>query len=71
MHLHALGLPIVGDQFYPVARRGPDDPEDYTQPLQLLAQSLAFDDPVTGERRQFQSRLRLDANALLTVGTPA
>ena len=71
VHLHALGLPIVGDQFYPVARRGPDDPEDYAQPLQLLAQSLAFDDPVTGERRQFQSRLRLDANALLTVGTPA
>ncbi|HAL37283.1 MAG TPA: pseudouridine synthase, partial [Polaromonas sp.] len=35
----------------------PDD--DYARPLQLLAQSIAFEDPVTGQSRQFESRLRL------------
>ena len=56
----ALGLPIEGDQFYPVVRRGPDEREDFQQPLQLLAQSLAFEDPVSGQVRTFESGLRLD-----------
>ncbi len=59
VHLNALGLPILGDQFYPVVRRGPDEPEDFAQPLQLLAQAVAFDDPITGEPRQFQSQRAL------------
>jgi len=33
-----------------------DPPEgDYSSPLQLLAQSLEFTDPLTGERRHFES----------------
>ncbi len=59
VHMHGLGLPIEGDQFYPVVRRGPDDTEDFGQPLQLLAKSIAFTDPVTGKSRQFQSQLKL------------
>lgn len=59
VHMAALGIPIVGDQFYPVTRRGPDEPEDYAEPLQLLARAISFDDPVTGQRRRFESGLHL------------
>ena len=60
VHMNALGLPIEGDQFYPVVRRGPDEREDFQSPLQLLAQSLAFKDPVNGKARAFESGLRLN-----------
>jgi tRNA pseudouridine32 synthase/23S rRNA pseudouridine746 synthase len=60
VHMHALGLPIEGDQFYPEVRRGPDEAEDFRGPLQLLAQWLAFADPVSGQAREFTSHLRLD-----------
>lgn len=60
VHMNALGLPIVGDQFYPCVRRGPDEPEDFSDPLRLLAQGIAFTDPVTGSRRQFESALKLE-----------
>ena len=56
VHMNALGLPLAGDQFYPRVRRGPDDAEDFADPLRLLAQSIAFTDPVTGEARRFESR---------------
>ena len=59
VHMNGLGLPIVGDQFYPVVRRGPDEAEDFAQPLQLLARAIAFTDPVTGQPRQFESAQRL------------
>ncbi len=55
VHMHGLGLPIEGDQFYPVVRRGPQDAEDFAQPLQLLARGIAFTDPVTGQARCFES----------------
>ena len=59
VHMAALGLPLSGDPFYPVV----NDPEpgDYSNPLQLLARSLAFDDPLTGQRREFVSRRSLAA----------
>ena len=60
VHMNALGLPLLGDQFYPVVQRGPHDPEDFSQPLHLLAQAIAFTDPLTGEARQFVTGLRLD-----------
>ena len=59
VHMHGLGLPIEGDQFYPVVRRGPDEAEDFAQPLQLLARAIAFTDPVTGQARQFASQRQL------------
>jgi tRNA pseudouridine32 synthase / 23S rRNA pseudouridine746 synthase len=59
VHMNALGLPIVGDQFYPRVLRGPDEAEDFAEPLRLLAQAIAFDDPVTGEARFFESRRSL------------
>jgi tRNA pseudouridine32 synthase / 23S rRNA pseudouridine746 synthase len=59
VHMAAMGLPLKGDQFYPQTRRGPDEAEDFSEPLQLLAQHLAFTDPVTGEARGFDSQLQL------------
>ncbi|OYT89050.1 MAG: pseudouridine synthase [Burkholderiales bacterium PBB6] len=57
VHMHALGLPLLGDGIYPVLK---DEPPvgvapDYSRPLQLLARSIRFDDPVTGEARSFNS----------------
>lgn len=60
VHMAALGLPLAGDQFYPRVRRGPGEPEDFADPLRLLARSIAFTDPVTGEARRFDSGLDLD-----------
>jgi tRNA pseudouridine32 synthase/23S rRNA pseudouridine746 synthase len=59
VHMNALGIPIEGDLFYPSVLRGPDAPEDFSQPLQLLAQSVRFTDPITGQARAWTSGLRL------------
>jgi tRNA pseudouridine32 synthase / 23S rRNA pseudouridine746 synthase len=50
--LAALGLPIVGDRVYPVLQ--PEGPDDFERPLQLVARSLAFRDPVDGQPRHFE-----------------
>ncbi|MGW4056251.1 pseudouridine synthase [Streptomyces sp. NPDC004779] len=57
VHMNALGLPILDDPLYPVVRE--DGPEDYRRPLRLLARTLEFTDPFTGEERRFGSRLSL------------
>lgn len=55
IHMNALGLPIEGDQFYPQVLRSAGAAEDFSQPLQLLARSMAFTDPITGKPRSFTS----------------
>ena len=57
LHMSSLGIPILGDNFYPTFHDVA--PDDYSTPLQLLARSLEFDDPFTGERRCFRSRRTL------------
>lgn len=57
VHMNALGIPIVNDGFYPVAL--PAGTDDFSAPLKLLARSLAFTDPLTGEPRFFQSERTL------------
>jgi tRNA pseudouridine32 synthase/23S rRNA pseudouridine746 synthase len=57
VHLAALGAPIINDSFYPVF--APDADDEFSRPLKLLARAIAFDDPVTGVRRQFESRRQL------------
>lgn len=57
VHMNALRLPILHDPVYPVVRE--DGPEDFSRPLQLLARTLEFTDPVSGVPRRFESRLRL------------
>jgi tRNA pseudouridine32 synthase/23S rRNA pseudouridine746 synthase len=63
VHMNALGIPIEGDLFYPTVLRGPNAPEDFSQPLQLLAQSVRFSDPITGQTREWASGLRLTLSA--------
>lgn len=59
VHMLTLGLPLEGDLFYPEVLRGPGAPEDFTRPLQLLAQRIAFTDPVTSAERVFESQRSL------------
>ncbi|HPU19415.1 MAG TPA: pseudouridine synthase [Alicycliphilus sp.] len=63
VHMAALGLPLCGDGFYPEVNDPPEG--DYSNPLQLLARTLSFTDPVTGQARDFASRLQLRALASL------
>ena len=46
-HLNLLGSPILGDVLYPQVL--PDAPDRPEYPLQLLAYSLHFEHPITGE----------------------
>jgi tRNA pseudouridine32 synthase/23S rRNA pseudouridine746 synthase len=57
VHMAALGLPILGDGLYPTLT--PEGQIDHAHPLQLLAKSIAFTDPVTGQPRQFESQRTL------------
>jgi tRNA pseudouridine32 synthase/23S rRNA pseudouridine746 synthase len=53
VHMAALGLPIVGDGLYPELT--PEDTVDHAHPLQLLARSIEFMDPLTQASRHFES----------------
>lgn len=57
LHMLGLGCPILNDLLYPVVQ--PVGAEDYERPLQLLARSLSFTDPISGAHLHFESRLRL------------
>jgi tRNA pseudouridine32 synthase / 23S rRNA pseudouridine746 synthase len=54
LHMSGLGVPILGDDFYPALRARPLD--DFRRPLQLLADTLEFTDPVDGTARRFRTR---------------
>ena len=58
-HMNTLGIPIIGDNYFPQIRELADG--DFTAPLQLLARSLEFTDPTSGVIRRFQSGRRLQA----------
>ena len=60
-HLNLLGSPILGDVLYP--RVLPDAPDRPEYPLQLLAYSLHFEHPITGERVDLYSGRSLAATA--------
>lgn len=59
LHMNGLGVPILGDDFYPVLTDKPV--HDFTRPLQLLAASLEFTDPVSGKPRRFETTRSLQA----------
>jgi tRNA pseudouridine32 synthase/23S rRNA pseudouridine746 synthase len=59
VHMNALGLPIAGDDLYPVITNPAYD--DFSHPLQLVARELSFTDPITHEPRTFRSRVPLSA----------
>ena len=58
VHMNSLGLPIVGDDFYPRIIEHAYD--DFSNPLELVARELEFDDPLTGEHRRFTSRIPMN-----------
>lgn len=57
VHLAALGSPILNDTFYPVVL--PCQADDFEKPLQLLAKSIAFMDPINQQQRFFESHRQL------------
>lgn len=63
VQMAALGLPIENDPIYPTLL-AKEDYLDFSKPLQLLAQRLAFTDPINHSERCFDSAqtLKLSAN---------
>lgn len=57
VHMAALGAPILNDPLYPVLREA--KPDDASAPLQLLAKTLAFVDPLDARPRCFRSAFTL------------
>jgi tRNA pseudouridine32 synthase / 23S rRNA pseudouridine746 synthase len=58
-HLNSIGIPIKGDQIYPVLTPYQEYDLDFSNPLKLLAKEIEFIDPITGETRYFSSQLEL------------
>jgi len=58
VHCAALRIPIINDKFYPEVQ--PYKEDDFSLPLQLLARSIAFRDPLTGQDRYFESKAELE-----------
>lgn len=63
VHMQSLGWPLLNDTYYPELQ--PSKPDDYSKPLQLLAQRLQFIDPVTKQVRRFCSSTELKLDELL------
>jgi tRNA pseudouridine32 synthase/23S rRNA pseudouridine746 synthase len=59
LHLAALGIPIINDRLYPNCMSEPNNQDDFSNPLKLLAKSIAFKDPVSGRERYFESARQL------------
>jgi tRNA pseudouridine32 synthase/23S rRNA pseudouridine746 synthase len=57
VHMASLGIPIYGDPLYPMMIDVAAD--DFSTPLQLLAQRIEFDDPRSGAHREFVSERQL------------
>jgi tRNA pseudouridine32 synthase/23S rRNA pseudouridine746 synthase len=53
VHMQSLGWPLLNDSYYPELQAS--QPDDYSKPLQLLAQQLEFVDPISQELRRFNS----------------
>ena len=66
--LSARGAPILGEDLYPQPRAAPgsgENPEPGTA-LQLVARSLSFTDPITGQERSFVSSRELGGTVAST-----
>ena len=59
-HLNSLGVPIKGDQIYPILTPYQEYDLDFSNPLQLLAKEIHFKDPITNQDRSFFSKRALD-----------
>jgi tRNA pseudouridine32 synthase/23S rRNA pseudouridine746 synthase len=62
VQMAALGMPILNDTIYPDhLSKVQIEEDDFSQPLQLLAEYIALRDPVTGQHREFETGMRLQA----------
>lgn len=57
VHMSGLGFAIINDRYYPWLL--PAAADDFDRPLQLLAATLRFRDPVTAESMEFTAERRL------------
>ena len=58
LHMQSLGWPLLHDTYYPQLLQ-PVKPDNYSKPMQLLAQQLNFTDPMTQQIRSFSSDTQL------------
>jgi len=57
LHMSGLGFGILNDRLYPGLQ--PEQPDAFDAPLQLIAKSVKFQDPLTGKLMQFESDRKL------------
>jgi tRNA pseudouridine32 synthase / 23S rRNA pseudouridine746 synthase len=57
IHMSGLGFGILNDRYYPELQTESED--NFDTPLQLVAQSLRFKDPLSGRDREFVSERKL------------
>jgi tRNA pseudouridine32 synthase/23S rRNA pseudouridine746 synthase len=55
--MSGLGFRILNDRYYPDLQ--PETADDFARPLQLIAKTVKFVDPVTGEPMEFTSEREL------------
>lgn len=57
LHLQMIGSEILNDRYHPALQ--PKKPDDFQNPLQLIARQLSFTDPITGNKLEFLSPRKL------------
>jgi tRNA pseudouridine32 synthase/23S rRNA pseudouridine746 synthase len=57
IHMGGLGFRILNDRYYPDLQ--PEQPDDFENPLRLIAKTLRFRDPVSGKSMEFCSEREL------------
>lgn len=57
VHMSGLGLRIMNDRYYPELL--PKREDDFDNPLQLIARSVSFVDPLSGALMEFESERKL------------
>ncbi len=57
IHMSGLGFGILNDRYYPELQ--PESEDNFDTPLQLVARMVRFQDPVSGEIREFVSEREL------------
>jgi tRNA pseudouridine32 synthase / 23S rRNA pseudouridine746 synthase len=57
LHLQVIGSSILNDRYHPELQ--PEQPDDFQNPLQLLAKQMIFTDPISGDELNFTSSRKL------------
>jgi len=57
IHMSGIGCGILNDRYYPELQ--PESADDFDKPLQLIARSVRFRDPLYGKLREFVSEREL------------